>query len=177
LGHILWSCQSAKDVWIEFSPIHKCTSDEVDFTLVVEKLMARLDDNQMHLVAMVARQIWLRRNLVIFGGEFLDLASVMRRAKAQEDVVLVAEQCHSGREVVPKALVNVRRLKLPWGTVKANWDAAVDNQQGSWGVQHAHRTANKSSHRFAKLALTMDENGIWRGDFPSCIRDYMCTES
>jgi hypothetical protein len=92
LGHILWSCQSAKDEWIEFSLIHKCTSDEVDFTLVIEKLMARLDDDQMYLVAMVARQIWLRRNPVIFRGEFLDPASVMRKAKAQIDAVLAAKQ-------------------------------------------------------------------------------------
>lgn len=74
---------------------------------MVEKLVARLDDDQMHFVATVARQIWLRRNPMIFWGEFLDPASVMHRAKAQVDAVLVAEQCHSGREVVPKAPVNV----------------------------------------------------------------------
>jgi ribonuclease HI len=28
----------------------------------------------------------------------------------------------------------LRRLNLPWGTVKVNWDAAVDNWQGKAGI-------------------------------------------
>jgi hypothetical protein len=81
LGHALWTCNVAKDVWIECSSkIHKCTSDEEDFIRLVERLMARLDENQMHLVATVARQIWLRRNSVVFEGDFLNPASLMRRA-------------------------------------------------------------------------------------------------
>lgn len=108
LEHILWRCQLAKDVWIECSPqIHKCTSDEVEFILVLEKLLARLDEDQMHLVATVATQIWLRRNAVIFRGDFLDPSSLMRMAKAQVDACSEDEQCQSTREVAPKAPVNV----------------------------------------------------------------------
>jgi hypothetical protein len=34
--------------------IHKCTSDEMDFIHIMEKLMERLDADQMILVATVA---------------------------------------------------------------------------------------------------------------------------
>lgn len=46
----------------------------------------------------------------------------------------------------------------------------------SRAVQHVNRTANESAHCLAKIALMMDENRLWRGDFPSCIEDYVCTE-
>ena len=58
LVHMLWSCPSAKDVWMECnSRIHKCTSNEMDFIYILAKLMERLDADQMQLVATVARQI------------------------------------------------------------------------------------------------------------------------
>ena len=73
-------------MWLECVPlIEKCTCDVADFIHILEKLMERLDANQMHIVAMVARQIWLRRNVVIFGGEFLGPSSLIRRAMEQID--------------------------------------------------------------------------------------------
>jgi hypothetical protein len=100
LGHTLWTFNAAKDVWIECSSkIHKCTSEEEDFMRLVERLMAWLDEDQMHLVATVARQIWLRRNSVVFGGDFLDSASLMRRAQAQVEACVQAANKREVREV------------------------------------------------------------------------------
>jgi hypothetical protein len=67
LRHALWSCPSAKDMWLECVPqIHKCTSDVANFIYIFEKLIDRLDVDQMHIVATIARQIWLQRNVIIF---------------------------------------------------------------------------------------------------------------
>lgn len=44
--------------------IYKCSSDD-DFLSIIEKLMERLDDEDLELVAMVARRIWLRRNTMV----------------------------------------------------------------------------------------------------------------
>jgi hypothetical protein len=135
LGHALWTCNVAKDVWIECSSkIHKCTSDEEDFIRLVERLMARLDENQMHLVATVARQIWLRRNSVVFEGDFLNPASLMRRAQARVEACLQAANKREVREVQSSSLACVNWTKPDWGRVKVNWDTAVDNVRGRAGI-------------------------------------------
>lgn len=80
IRHMLWSCPSAKDVWKECSPkIHKCTSDEIDFLHIMAKLMERLD--QLQFVATVARQVWIRRKSIVFGGDMVDPSSLVRLAK------------------------------------------------------------------------------------------------
>jgi hypothetical protein len=67
IGHILWSCPSPKDVWTECTrKIHKCTSDENDFLNIMDKLLDKLDMEELHFIATVARQIWIRRNKFIF---------------------------------------------------------------------------------------------------------------
>jgi hypothetical protein len=37
---------------------------------MVEILCTQLDDEEMQMFADVARQIWLRQNKVVFGGDF-----------------------------------------------------------------------------------------------------------
>lgn len=71
--------------WNVFLIFKKHTSDVADFFHIIEMLMARLDVDHMQLVAMVAQQIWLRRNVVIFYGDFLDPTSLIRRATEQVD--------------------------------------------------------------------------------------------
>jgi hypothetical protein len=56
-GHILWSCPSAQDVWLECKgKFQKCLSGEVGFMELLEKLLQRLDVEQMQLVVTVTRQ-------------------------------------------------------------------------------------------------------------------------
>ncbi|GLT70951.1 hypothetical protein SLA2020_429970 [Shorea laevis] len=40
-----------------------------DFLGILEKLMERLNVDELELVAMIARKIWLYRNSVVFEGE------------------------------------------------------------------------------------------------------------
>jgi hypothetical protein len=108
------------------SRIHKCTSDEMDFIYIMEKLMERLDDDQMVLVATVSRQIWFRRNSVIFGGDMVPPDLVMQRAKDQMEM-----WCSMSQRQVTPAVNTAQPLvvtwpKLPEGYVKINWDASVN---------------------------------------------------
>jgi hypothetical protein len=136
LAHILWSCPSAKDVWMECNPrIHKCTSDEVDFIYIMAQLMERLDDEQMCLVATVARQIWFRRNSIVFGGDMVSPVMVVRRAKHQVEAFCNVAQRH----IIPNAgsahYSVVQWMTPPEGVVKINWDASINKHQKKMGLE------------------------------------------
>lgn len=72
VSHILWSCTSNSDVWIESfectKKLHKCPSTEDALLNIFEMLHERLPDEELYLVIVIMRQIWLRRNEVVFGG-------------------------------------------------------------------------------------------------------------
>lgn len=58
LGHILWSYSSTRDVWTKCNKnIHKCSSDDDGSLNIFDKLMGRLGEEEMQMVAIVARQI------------------------------------------------------------------------------------------------------------------------
>jgi ribonuclease HI len=133
ISHILWSCPSAKDVWMECSPkVHKCTSDAVDFIHVLENMMERVDADQMHLFVTVARQLWLRRNAVVFGGAMVAPSDLVRRAREQFEAVCDAV-------VTPIPAIVASSLLTVWqpppvGHVKINWDASISKQHHKMGV-------------------------------------------
>jgi hypothetical protein len=134
-AHILWNCPSTKDVWLECNArIQKCTSDEVDFLYIMEKLMERLDVDQMVLVATVARQIWFRRNSVVFGGDMVSPALVLQRAKDQVEMWRSVSQRPANPTANPAQTVAVTWSKPPDGYVKINWDASVNKQQKKMGA-------------------------------------------
>lgn len=81
VGHALWTCLAAKDVWTEHGMgIQKCPSDDGVFIKVFERLLGRLSDEDMQRVIFVARHVWFRRNKVVFGEELFPLGSVNRIA-------------------------------------------------------------------------------------------------
>jgi hypothetical protein len=61
IDHILWSCPSTKDVWTECSPkVSKFSSEATDFINIITQMMARVDEDEMQLIATISRLIWLR---------------------------------------------------------------------------------------------------------------------
>lgn len=79
-----------KDVWLENSMrIQKFTSDEDGFLNLFEKLLGRLENEEIEMFAYVARQVWFRRNKVVFGEDLLSPATVNRIALEQMDLFLV----------------------------------------------------------------------------------------
>jgi hypothetical protein len=85
IGHIIWSCESSKDIWVECCrSLQKCSSDEEGFPDIIEKLASKLSEDEMQLAVRVARQIWLRRSSVVFCGDFfLSPATMVSHAKNQ----------------------------------------------------------------------------------------------
>ena len=135
VAYILWSCPSAKDIWVECnSKIHKCTSDKVDFLYILENLMTRLDDDQMQLMVTVAWQIWFRRNSIVFGGDMVAPGVVMQRAKDQVEAWCSATK----RMIIPPDIYvhpsAITWTRPPYGIVKVNWDASVNKYQNKMGV-------------------------------------------
>ncbi|XP_059441702.1 uncharacterized protein LOC132174001 [Corylus avellana] len=135
VGHILWSCPSARDTWTESSPqLSKCTSSEVDFLDIMAQLMERLDAEQLQLMAVIARQIWLRRNSVVFGGDLTHPRILIHWAKDQVDNWCKFNNRRPKREVSQAQVSPVVWTKPPLGYVKVNWDASIDKRQNKMGV-------------------------------------------
>lgn len=71
--HILWECQSARDVWgCCGRGLQKRHSQEDDFLKLVENLTAVLSREDLGLFAVTAKGIWQRRNNYIHGGQNMD---------------------------------------------------------------------------------------------------------
>jgi ribonuclease HI len=139
VGHALWSCPAAQDVWHECPrKIQKSTSDQTSFLDIFEGLLNRLDDEEMDLVASTARQVWLRRNQWVFDAKFLAPTHVVQRAADQLES---AKKCGSGtrttrqQERAPSGPRVSEKWKVPpWGFLKCNWDAALDVHGHMMGI-------------------------------------------
>jgi hypothetical protein len=71
IDHSLWSCQAAKDVWLECPlRIQKSPCGEDDFLSIFKRLVERLTVEELRLLAFVARQIWFQHNGVVFKEQF-----------------------------------------------------------------------------------------------------------
>jgi hypothetical protein len=135
IDHILWSCGSAKDVWTECSSkLQKCSTDMIDFRGLIIMLMERLNVDEMHEMATVARLIWLRRNSFVFDGEFTPLDVLVRNALDQVAAFNQADLRLNGRETtVPRNIAEAWQCPEV-GCVKLNWDAAVDKANNKIGL-------------------------------------------
>ena len=94
--------------------------------------MERSEADQMHLLVTVARQIWLRRNSVVFGGAMVAPSDLVRRAREEFEAVCIAA-------VTPIPAVVVSTPLPVWqpppvGHIKINWDASINKHQHKMGV-------------------------------------------
>ncbi|XP_059437026.1 uncharacterized protein LOC132170149 [Corylus avellana] len=107
LGHTLWSCASAQDVWLEY---------------------------ELQFFSVSARQIWHCRNIVVQGEVLTSLAAVVRAAQEQvqaHNQDLLDRQVGVTSRVRP---IDNTWQKPPEGYVKINWDAAVDTPRKRMGM-------------------------------------------
>ncbi|XP_059429220.1 uncharacterized protein LOC132163035 [Corylus avellana] len=145
LGHILWSCGSARDVWLESCwKLQKSSICDEAFAGVFEQLSAYLDPEELQFFVTVARQIWLRRNAFVFGRPLLAPAEVIRRAKEQ---ISAFEKTEAGRCKPQVPLRNHAAhtwQKPPEGFVKLNWDASIDARRQRIGIGVAVRNSNST---------------------------------
>jgi hypothetical protein len=68
----LWSCPTAKNVWGDnLSCFQKCSSSQIRFLLFLDFCFRIYDKEKVELLLVVARNLWLRRNSLLFEGCFL----------------------------------------------------------------------------------------------------------
>lgn len=70
------------DVWVEVgSPVQKWPSGEVDLGQIWGKVVERFGEDEVVLIATVMRNIWLRRNYLIFKKGFSSPGIILRKTK------------------------------------------------------------------------------------------------
>jgi hypothetical protein len=138
VGHSLWSCPAAKDVWMECPVrIQKSPGDEDDFSAIFERLMERLSAEELRMMIFVARQIWFRRNDVVFNEEFRPPEKLIQAARTQMEQ---HDQATAQWKEVDLPLgkicnrTHVRWKKPQVGVIKINWDAAIEERTGTVGL-------------------------------------------
>ncbi|XP_041011502.1 uncharacterized protein LOC121255306 [Juglans microcarpa x Juglans regia] len=144
LAHILWSCFSAKDVWLLCSKsIQKANIQVSSFLSVFEFLIDRLSSQKLVLFATLTRLIWFRRNSLIHDGHFQSPNVLFDNA-----VKVVDEYCNarakSARFGIQNLLPTTRWETPPSSWVKVNWDVAVRYDFNKIGVGVVIREADGS---------------------------------
>jgi ribonuclease HI len=133
--HILWNCESAKDVWSECCrAIQKYSSIEVGFASLFEIMADKLTAEELQMMVGVARQIWLRRNAVVFGGEFLAPGVLVKQA---HDQLAAWRKAEDSRRIGSPLCSRPRSMgwqRPPAGALKFNWDAAINKVTKRMGV-------------------------------------------
>jgi ribonuclease HI len=133
--HILWTCESARDVWAECnSKLQKCATMEVSFANLFMELVDKLDADEMQKVAVIARLIWSRRNNVVFGGDFMSPKHILEAASSQLENFSKAEAGRRMRSTVRPVPEVVQWNKPNPGWIKLNWDAAIDSGNQKMGI-------------------------------------------
>ncbi|XP_042969036.1 uncharacterized protein LOC122301713 [Carya illinoinensis] len=99
--HVCWGCSATADVWGRISVFRKWRRDFYDFQALWEEMGTKLKQEELELAATVMHSIWLRRNEMVFNGNFQSPNAVI--AKAQADYSVNREV----QEGVPGAAVRI----------------------------------------------------------------------
>jgi hypothetical protein len=79
--HALWECPASQDVWgVSERAIQKCRTVGSDFMGLIGVLAEKLGREELPLFAVIAREIWRRRNEVLHGGVFSHPSIVAKSA-------------------------------------------------------------------------------------------------
>jgi ribonuclease HI len=144
--HALWSCPAARDVWeSHLSCFQKCYCEGATFKSLVEHCMGKMSKEDLELLAVLARRIWLRRNTLVFEGTFVHPDTVCKgRATSLNEF----KRCN-GKECIersPRGTEPIFRpsswIPPPSGIFKVNWDASLSLKKGWLGIGVIVRDCN-----------------------------------
>ncbi|XP_042984282.1 uncharacterized protein LOC122313374 [Carya illinoinensis] len=134
--HVLWNCPAAVDVWAEVnSPVQKWPTGETDLGQLWNKVVERCGEDEVVLIATVMRNIWLRRNSLVFEDDFSSPGALFNKAKSS----IAAYQEAQEKQGMGAGHVRVHRERVRWrapreGVVKVNWDAAYELKNKKMGL-------------------------------------------
>jgi hypothetical protein len=140
--HVLWNCPGARDVWGgDASSFQKCSWDGNNFQHLLRYVMLKFEKDKVELFAVVARGVWFCRNKWLFEvvfsypNEVLNLAvvSLEEFRNCNRDLRVPAELEANGSSGVQCSVSPVWQPPC-LGTVKINWDTAINEKEGRIGV-------------------------------------------
>ena len=140
MGHILWACPVATDVWLESNlKIQKWDRFFNHFFDLMMFVKERLSSDEVELFACIAYFIWNHRNRVVHDGLEPNPQGVVRKAKellqAFKDALPKAGHVDHVAEAVPPS-EGQRGVWLPpsEGRVKVNWEVFKHKPSQVWYV-------------------------------------------
>jgi len=146
--HALWLCPAARDVWgSSVSVFQKYCYAGTNFKGLLAFCMERGTKEELELMAVIARSIWLRRNAWLFERRFDHPNTVYCGASK---ILLEYKRCNAKEEETPflegGEEAQSRRQKHwippPEGVIKVNWDAALNVAKGWIGHGIIARDSN-----------------------------------
>jgi len=140
--HAIWSCIAARDVWgTKNSCFQKCSCEGPTFRKLFEYCMGRMSREELELMAVTSRKIWLCRNALIFEGTFSHPDVVYNEATTS---LLEYKKCNTKEQCCQMGERTSSRERVkswfppPVGTIKVNWDASLNIKRGwiglDWGL-------------------------------------------
>ncbi|XP_042978388.1 uncharacterized protein LOC122309093 [Carya illinoinensis] len=143
LGHVLWNCSAAQDVWSQTSkPIQKLSLEAKSLKEIWQQIMGKLLKTMMEEVGSIMRLIWTRRNEVVHGKEFRHPNSIIHKAQDDLKCFKTARQNNSNGQGSMFSGRNQRWTTPPEGIYKLNWDAAINQSLGLMGIGPILRNYN-----------------------------------
>jgi hypothetical protein len=127
-GHVLWGCPTAKAIWSMCgSKIKKQCIANAESVFIVEEFQRYVDMEDMELIGVVARNLWLRWNEVVYGKTVSPSSLVVSNAYESLVAFHDANSRKSSDQVIETPEIH---WKAPLhGSIKVNWDAAMDRHK------------------------------------------------
>lgn len=143
VGHALWSCEAAKDVWCQRVRVVQKIAilGQLSFLEIWQNLVLKMNIDKLSKVAFIARQIWFRRNQFIHHSLLSHPTPVLQTVK--KEFILYKDSSiptsPSSSNLMPYSTNSASREKK-WirpshGQFKWNWDATMDSNNGKLGVR------------------------------------------
>ncbi|KAF5450671.1 hypothetical protein F2P56_031001 [Juglans regia] len=134
--HALWQCTAVNDVWAcKGSGVQKWSVMVVDFMDLWDRLCMKMNSGLLEEVAMILKGIWNRRNKYVFENVFSSPAQVYEGAIHSLDGFRNALKCKKANSSGGCPVSVIKQWKKPEdGWLKANFDAAIDEQNGIVGL-------------------------------------------
>ncbi|KAF5462864.1 hypothetical protein F2P56_018834 [Juglans regia] len=140
-SHVLWTCKAAQDVWSNSSRrSQKSRTEEAPFYELLTELLSTLPIEEHTKLALIAKELWYRRNKFIFESRFTSPQQVLKLVSTS--ISNLDELERHQLKITPKSQSLAKWCKPPTNSYKINWDAAIDKVNCKVGIDVSIRDWN-----------------------------------
>ncbi|KAF5458729.1 hypothetical protein F2P56_022739 [Juglans regia] len=134
--HVLWTCPTASDVWAESqSGLQKWICEEKDFFYIWDEIQSKLQKKKVEEVAMIFKELWFRRNRMVFDGKFDSPSKVITATisslRSYQEARVEGNQNNGLNSQRRK---DTKSKPLDEGVTKVNFDATIDKTNNRVGM-------------------------------------------